>query len=50
LFTDKTGQHKTAKAEGANPGDFLGSWLIRELDQSGFVKFVLASAEPFCIA
>jgi hypothetical protein len=46
LYTDKTGQHKTSKTEGAKPSDFLDSWLIRELNQSGFVKSVLASAEP----
>jgi hypothetical protein len=30
------------KAKGAKPEDFIDNRLVRELDQSGFVKSVLA--------
>jgi hypothetical protein len=30
------------KAKGAKPEEFIDSRLVRELDQSGFVKSVLA--------
>jgi hypothetical protein len=33
------------KARGAKPEDFADTRLVRELDQSGFIKSVLASGK-----
>jgi hypothetical protein len=35
-------EKQNPKAKGAKPEEFLDSRLIKELDQSGFVKSVLA--------
>lgn len=36
-------EDQTPKAKGANPEDFVDNRLVRELDQSGFIKAVLAA-------
>lgn len=36
-------EDQTAKAKGANPEDFVDSRWVRELDQNGFIKSVLAA-------
>jgi hypothetical protein len=36
-------QDRNPKAKGANPADFVDSRLVKELDQSGFIKSVLAA-------